>query len=360
MQIGLIGLKNTGKTTLFSLLTGRNVTDREHAEQTRHGIITIPDNRLEFLQKAVNAKKQIHSSFDLIDLPPLTTIKNSAESGSTGILEEAKNCNALIQVVRQFSNPTVPAERGTIDPVAEKSALDTELMLVDLTTIENKLERIDKMKSKNPDFCKPGEPELLQKCRSTLESDEPLSVLDLDPDNEKILRGYQFLTIKPRITVVNLDDEETAGGESWVQRLEEKFPAQKGTFLWINCRTEKELQELPEDERIEFEREYGIERKAVERVTAELVRTMKLIRFLTASEPSAQSWIIPAGTPANKAAGAIHTDIERGFIRADVVTFDDYFKYGTVPKCKEKGCFRQEGKDYRVNEGDVILFRFNV
>ena len=360
MQIGLIGLKNSGKSTLFTILTGRHDTEPDRSDLTIQGIFTTFDSRLETLQKLCKSKKQVHPSFEILDLPPIVALKDAVESVSSKILEEVKNCDALIQVVRQFTNPAVPADLTNPDPVTEKSNLDTELVFVDLAIVENRLERIEKMKNKSPDFCQPGEIELLEKCKDTLENENPLSVLDLDASSEKLLRGYQFLTIKPRVTIINIDEEEIPNSSVWIDRLENSFPAQKGAFEAICCRTEQEILELSEEEQVEFRKDLGIEEPASKKVAVILMDTIRLIRFLTVGDPAAQSWIIPEGTAANKAAGTIHTDIERGFIRAELVTYDNFVKYGSIAKCKENGCFRLEGKDYIVKEGDVIMVRFNV
>lgn len=360
MQIGLIGLKNSGKSTLFSMLTGRHETELDRSDSAILGIFTTLDSRLEFLQKIYNAKKQVHPSFEILDLPPLLTIDNAVEPVTSKILDEVKKCDALIQVVRQFTNPAVPTNLPVPDPVTEKINLDTELVLIDLVIVENRLERIEKMKTKSPDFCQPGEVELLEKCKDTLENENPLSVLELDSVSEKLLRGYQFLTIKPRVTIINIDEEEIQNSSVWIERLESRFPAQKGAFEAICCRTEQEILDLSEEEQLEFRKELGIEETAGEKIATVLMDTIRLIRFLTAGEPSAQSWIIPEGTTANNAAGAIHSDIGRGFIRAEVITYDNFVKYGSIAKCKENGCLRLEGKDYIVKEGDLILVRFNI
>jgi len=360
MQIGIIGLQNAGKSTLFDILTGHISAAYERPGESRHGVMVIEDERLEFLQKCFETKDRVHPSFELLDLPPFSVIKSSAETGSTPVLEEVKNCDVLIQIVRQFTNPAVPYAQERVDSFGEKSALDDELLLVDLAIVENRIERIEKMKHKVRDFYQPGEPELLRRCRETLEKEVPLTTLDLDPVNEKLLRGFQFLTIKPRITIINIDEGEIPNRGHWVARFEEQFPAQKQTFDAISCQEERELLALEEDERDEFRKELGIEIPALKLVTELLMKTANLIQFLTAAKAAAQSWIIPAGTSAQKAAGAIHTDMERGFIRAEVVSYDELVKYGNVAKCREKGCFRLEGKEYTVQEGDVIHFRFNV
>ncbi|KPK88771.1 hypothetical protein AMJ80_10625 [bacterium SM23_31] len=361
MQIGIIGLKNAGKSTLFDILSSHISAAYEQSGTSRHGVMAVEDERLDFLQKCFETKNRVHPSFELLDFPPLGMIKNSAETGSTAILEEVKNCDILIQIVRQFTNPAVPFAQEGIDALGEKSALDAELLLVDLAIVENRIERIEKMKHKVRDFYQPGEPELLRRCRETLEKEEPLSVLDLDTVNEKLLRGFQFLTIKPRITIINIDDGEIPNRGNWITRFEEHFPAQKQTFDAISCQEERELLTLEDDdERDEFRKELGIEIHAVKLVAELLMKTANLIQFLTAAKAAAQSWIIPAGMSAQKAAGTIHTDMERGFIRAEVVSYDELVRYGNVAKCREKGCFRLEGKEYIVQEGDVIHFRFNV
>jgi len=360
MQIGIIGLQNAGKSTLFDILTGHISAAYERPGESRHGVMVIEDERLNFLQRCFETKDQVHPSFELLDFPPFGVIKSSAETGSTPVLEEVKNCDVLIQVVRQFTNPAVPYAQGGVDPFGEKSVLDAELLLVDLAIVENRIERIEKMKHKVRDFYQQGEPELLQQCRETLENEEPLSILDLDPVNEKLLRGFQFLTIKPRITIININEREIPSRGQWVARFEDKFPAQMQTFDAISCQEERELLDLEEDERDEFRKELGIETHALKLVTELLMKTANLIQFLTAAKAAAQSWIIPAGTSAQRAAGAIHTDMERGFIRAEVVSYDELVRYGNVAKCREKGCFRLEGKEYIVKEGDVIHFRFNV
>ena len=361
MQIGLVGLKNSGKSTLFDVLTGHRTTlGYQDGVEERQGVLEVPDERLNAIQSILNTKKLVNPSMMISDLPPLQTEKQSVKSDITQIIEKIKYCDALIQVVRQFSNPAVPFEGDCPDPVREKNTLDAEMILLDLAIIENRLERIEKMKSKIKDFYQPGEPELLEKCKEFLEEEKPLTALDLDDSGEKMLRGFQFLTIKPRITIINMDESELNNRLTWIQRFENNYPAQKGTFEAISGLTEVELLDLTENERNEFRNELNIELPAQVTLTKLLMKTMQLIRFLTASEKIAQSWIVEHGVAANKAGGTIHTDMDRGFIRGEVVTFDDFMHYGGFVKSKENGCLRLEGKDYIVQDGDIIHFRFNV
>jgi len=361
MRVGIIGMKHSGKSTLFDCLTRHITKTHERLGETHLGILTITDDRLEMLQKIFNAKKQIHPLFDIIDLPPLAFIKTSVESSVLSkIFEEVKNCDVLIQVVRQFTNPVVPPESGAINPLKEKSSLDSELILMDLIIVENRINRIERMKNKMKEAFHPNEPELLQRCRESLEHETPLSTVTLDAEREKILRGFQLLTLKPRITVININESEIPDTSEWESQFDIQFPAQKGLFTALSCRTEQELLELTEGEQDEFRKELGIEKPAHVRTAERLMDSAHLIRFLTGGENMVQSWIIPAGSNAHKAAGVVHTDMERGFIRAEVVTYDDFVRFGGFSDAKEDACLRLEGKEYIVKEGDVIHFRFNV
>jgi len=361
MHVGIIGLLNSGKSTLFEVLTGHASQPHERINVPRHGIITLLDERLDDIARVYDSKKITQPVFELVDLPPMRVLKTTTDSDPANLLDEVKNCKALIQVVRQFANPAVPGPETGIDPVSEKHALDSELALLDLAIIENRIERIEKMRRKKPDFYHPREPDILQLCKETLENEEPLTVLEFAKEDEKLLRGYQFLTLKPRVTVINLDESEIPDANSWIEKFEQEFPAQKGSFAAMSCQSELELLEFSdEQERLEFSRELGIDHEGRIDVSDHLMKAMDLIRFLTGGPTEAHSWLINKGAVAQEAAGAIHTDIERGFIRAEVITFEDLMKYGSEAKCKEAGKYRLEGKQYVVQDGDVIYFRFNV
>ena len=362
MQIGIFGLKNAGKSTLFDILTGQSSLSSAYgaAAGERQGVMTIPDERLKNLQKVYGGNKLVNPSLEITDLAPIQSSKNSMRSDTAQLLEKIKNFDALVHIVRQFSNPAVPFDEGGPDPLHEKNMLDTELILMDLSIVENRLERIEKMKHKIHDFYQHGEPELLQKCKEHLEEEKPLIALDLDANGEKMLRGFQFITLKPRITVINIDESEISNSKKWIERFENQFPAQKSTFEAVCALTEVELPGLSEKEQEEFRKELQIEEPAQRKITQLLMNTLQLMRFLTASEEIAQSWIIPKDTSAKKAAGVIHTDLERGFIRAEVVSYSDLIKYGNIAHCKEHGSYKLEGKEYIVQEGDVIHFRFNI
>jgi len=362
MQIGIIGLLNAGKSTLFDILTNHISAPHDRpAGEARHGIMTLYDSRLDTVARIHKSKKITHPTVTVVDLPPMRILKSASETEASNIIDEVKNSAALIQVVRRFSEPAVPIPESGINALKDKAALDSEMGLLDLTIVENRLDRIAKTRQKKPDSFHLREPEILLKCKEILESEEPLSTLQLDHEDEKLLRGYQFLTLKPRITVVNIDENEIPGSRAVVREFEEAFPAQKGMFIAACCRAEQELLEFSdENERNEFSREFGIEQPSASIMSERIISSMNLIRFLTGSSQEARSWLIPQGSTAQEAAGTIHSDIERGFIRAEVVVYDDLTEYGSEARCKEHGKYRLEGKKYIVQDGDVIYFRFNV
>ncbi|MFC1492634.1 DUF933 domain-containing protein [candidate division KSB1 bacterium] len=360
MKIGIVGLKNAGKSTLFDILTGHISSGIEKPGEVRNGIFTVNDDRVDFIRECFDSKKKSYSNLELVDLPTLEFVKNPDNKNASKILEEARNCDAIIQVIREFSNPSVPFPEFGVDPLQEKRTFDSELILTNLITVENRLERIEAMKKKLKDYAQPGEVEVLQLFRKTLEDEKPLSSLDLDSNSEKLIRGFQFMTLKPRINIINLDEGHLGEEKDIISRMEAEFPSEKGAFEAVCCQAEKEILELPEDEREEFRSEMGIKEGAVRKVVEKLISTLKLIRFLTGGDTEARSWLIPEGLAAPAAGGTIHTDIEKGFIRAEVIKYADMLVHKSEGKCKEKGCYRLEGKEYRVEDGDIIYFRFNV
>ncbi len=360
MKIGIIGLKNSGKSSLFDILTGHLSSSSEKPGEVRNGILTVKDDRVDFIQECFDSKKKSYSNLELVDLPALQFVKNPEDRNASKILEEARNCDALIQVIREFSNPAVPYPEFGVDPVQEKLTFDSELILTNLITVENRISRIEAMQKKLKDYAQPGEIEVLRLCKKTLEDEKPLSTLDLDNNSQKMIRGFQFMTLKPKINIVNLDESRIEDSNEIVSKLESEFPSEKGSFEGICCQAEKEILELPEGERVEFRNEMGIKEGAAQKVVEKLITSLKLIRFLTGGDTEARSWLIPHGLTAPAAGRAIHTDIEKGFIRAEVIKYSDMLIYKSENKCKDMGCYRLEGKEYIVDDGDIIYFRFNV
>lgn len=359
MQIGIAGLKSSGKSTFFDVLIGKASTGMEKPGEARNGIMPVPDERVDFLEVSYNSKKVVHPAFQLLDLPSLQTSSSQNDKSAVKILEEYKRCDALIHVIRQFTNPAVPIPDSGIDPSKEKVNFESELILTDLTVIENRLERITKLKGKQKDL-NPREPEILERCKEVLENEKPLITVEFSNDDRKVLSSFQFLTMMPVISVINIDEDELGNEIDHINKLVDNFPEQKGNIEAVCCQAEREILDLDEEEREVFREELGITTPAPVQISSLLIRSMKLIRFLTGGEQESRSWIIPAETRAQEAGGAIHSDIEKGFIRMEVVSFEEFKIHGSEAKCKEAGCYRLEGKDYIVQDGDMAYFRFNV
>lgn len=350
MKIGIIGKPQAGKSTLFRLLTNHEAGTNN---KTQIAVGKIPDPRVDVLAKLHNSRKVTYATIDFCDVPGFLPGKNASE-----FLQSVRDVDALVLVLRAFDSPTVPAYEG-IQPFADFTDLQQELLLADWSLLETRLERIAKQRAKNPQAGQ--ELEVLEKCKGFLEQDLPLRQLELSEEEEKLLRTYDFFTKKPLIAVVNLDEEQMRTG-SYPQgaELEEELARINVPLIKVSAQIETEISELdPEDAQL-FMEELGITDSGIARIARTVYAHLGLISFFTAGEKEVHSWTIRKNDTAVKAAGKIHSDIERGFIRAEVVAYDDLVKHGNIQTVKEKGLFRLEGKDYIVQDGDVITFRFNV
>lgn len=339
----------SGKSSLFRLLTGAEATagggqpGRAEQRQTR-----VEDERLDRLAADYSPKKITPATIDFLDFPAIVKPGGGERKSCADLLAPAREAQGLIIVVRNFENPNVPPLRGKLEPVAELDELLEELRLADLEITNNRLERLEKtIPRRQGDERKTLEDEqaLLLRIVEHLEAGKDVAELSLSDTEEKMIRGFQFLSGKPRLVVENTSN----GG---VQDVADSISVQVAI--------EMELAELDEESREVFAEEYGFTEPGRDRVIGEIYKRVGLISFLTAGEPEVRAWTIPVGTSAVDAAGAIHSDISRGFIRAEVVAYGDYIADGGINGAKDKGHFRLEGKEYVVEDGDIILFRFNV
>jgi ribosome-binding ATPase len=369
MKVGIVGLPQVGKTTIFRLLTqGRVDTSSWGGGREAHiGIAYVPDARLDKLSEVVHPKKTTYATVEYVDLPGLSrgegkaALQGQAKEMST-YLNSLKNIDTLLHVVRAFDDPNLPHVEGTVDPVRDIGVFELEMIFSDLAIVEKRLERLGKdlKKIKNPEL--EMENEVLLRFKAALESEQPLRELELTPDEEKRVRGFTFLSAKPMLLVINVADQDA----SKIERIVEEFGLQKqasmrNVAITAVCgKIESEIAALPPDDAKMFMEDLGISGNALDRIIQKSYDLLGVFSFYTAGEPEVRAWTIPRNTPAPQAAGAIHTDIEKGFIKAEVVSFDDMVELGSFPAAKSKGVLRLEGKDYRVREGDVILFRFNL
>src|SRR5271169_145433 len=352
MQTGIIGLPQVGKTTLFRILTRANI-DAKGAQATHVGVAKVPEPRLLELAKLYNPKKITYASVQYVDLPGVQK-ERMRESLAT-----LRDVDAIAHVIRVFDDPSVPHSEGSIDPLRDATNLDLELILSDHDQISKRLERVERDLKKKRDPMLEQERAVLEKCKAHLEAEKPLRELELTTEERKPIGGFLFLSQRPMLYVLNLGDDEAADLEKAVEK--HKLSALQGrpnTAVVAVCgRLEAELAEMDDKEAAELLASYGLKEPGLNRLIRATYDLMGLIQFFTAGEPEVRAWTIRKGSTAQKAAGAIHSDIERGFIRAEVVKWSDLLAAGSIAAAREKAQVRLEGKEYIVQEGDVILFR---
>jgi len=352
MQTGIIGLPQVGKTTLFRILTKAQV-DAKGGQTAHVGVAKVPEPRLLELAKLYNPKKITYATVQYVDLPGVQK-ERMRESLAT-----LRDVDAIAHVIRVFDDPSVPHSEGSIDPLRDATNLDLELILSDHDQISKRLERVEKDLKKKKDPLLELEKSVLEKCKAHLEAEKPLRELELTPEERKPIGGFLFLSQRPMLYVLNLGDDEAAELDKAVDK--HKLAALQGrpnTAVVAVCgRLEAELAEMEEKEAAELLASYGLKEPGLNRLIRATYDLMGLIQYFTAGEPEVRAWTIRKGATAVKAAGEIHSDIEKGFIRAEVVRCEDLLAAGSIAAAKEKAQVRLEGKDYIVQEGDVILFR---
>lgn len=348
MKIGLIGYPLSGKTTVFNTLTGLHArVDSFHSsgKEANVGIIKVPDERLEKLSQIYQPEKTTHAEISFVDLAGIST--TSSGGFDTNTLNLMRQVDAFTFVIRAFEDESVSHPLGRIDPAADIKALEDEMQLADLIVIEKRQERIEKEGNKGS-----SEYMLLARCRELIENGQPLRELSLSAEELKTITGFCFLSIKPVLILLNTGEDNMAGDPALAEMYE--------NIISFCASVEQEVSELEPDEQAEFLEALGIEEPARGKFIHAAFSLLNLICFFTVGKDEVKAWTINRGTPAVRAAGKIHSDIERGFIRAEVVNYDDYIKESSMTKMKELGKLRLEGKTYEVQDGDIINFRFNV
>jgi GTP-binding protein YchF len=355
MKTAIIGLPMVGKTSLFTILTGVHQETRIGSTAARTGVARVPDTRLEALAGLFDPPKVTHATVEYVDMPSISkeTLRDPGSMASLRVVD------AFAHVLRLFADETVPHEKGSVDPLRDLEDVETELILSDLVVVEKRLERLDKdrKKIKNPELDR--EFELLVKCKAALENDQPLRQLDLDADDEKRMRGFQFLSQKPMLYVLNLGESDASRLHQREQEYREgPLAGRKHTAVTAVCgKIEAELAELPREEQRDYLASYGLQESGLERLISVTYSLLGLMSFLTAGEDECRAWTIPMNSAAVKAAGAIHSDFEKKFIRAEVVNWKPLVEMGGYAGVREKGLLRLEGKEYIVKDGDVLVIR---
>src|SRR6266571_4433652 len=338
MQTGIVGLPQVGRTTLFRILTRAHLEEKGGRSATHIGVARVPEPRIDQLAALFKPHKVTYATVDYVDVGGI--VRDRARDSA--VLAPLREVDALAHVLRVFDDPAVPHPAGSVDPLRDAQSLDLELMLSDLEQIERRLERLEKDLKKKKDPATEHEHALLVRCRASIESEHPLRELEFAAEERKILTGFMFLSL------------QTAVERHGLQKLRGR---PQSAVVPICGRIEAELAELDDAAAAELLAAYGLKEPGLHRLIRATYDLLGLISFFTAGDPEVRAWTIRRGTPAVRAAGAIHTDIERNFIRAEVVRCEDLLAAGSWPAAREKGQVRLEGKDYVVQEGDVILFR---
>jgi len=358
MKTGIIGLPKVGKTSLFKMLTKASLDERKHANprEAHLGVAKVPDERLDRLAALYNPRKLIHASVDYVDVAAV----GQEALKETAYLTNLRNVDALAHVVRTFEDPTIPHVDG-IDPVRDIRNVDFDLMLSDLGQIEKRLERLDKdlRRARAPELER--EQALLQQCKTQVENERPLRELVLEPEDQRRLRSFMFLSQKPVLYVLNIGESADLG-----QAIEQAPEAQKLTAVAaqanvgvavVCAKVEAELAAMSDDEAAEFLASYNLQESGLVRLIRKSYELLGLMSFFTVGEDECRAWTVARGSRAVEAAGAIHTDLEKHFIRAEVIRWDALLEAGSEAKARAKGTLRLEGKDYLVQDGDVMHVR---
>jgi len=361
MKTGLIGLNKTGKTTLFNLLTGNKEGGGASGGKgaANIGTCVVPDERVDFLSGLYKPKKTTYAKIELIDVAGFSASSGGHNSGASKFLNDVRPCDALVHVLRAFESESVLHDMGAVDPARDFEAVEMEMLFADLEMIEKRIGRIKTGKK----ITKEHESELvlLDRCFACLEKGGTLRNLEMSEAERTAVVNLGFLTGKPRIAVINQDESQWES-KSWPGKdaLSSLCCPSGIPTLELCVETELEISRLPGEDRLLFMEDMGIRQSGVAVLAKALYELLGLISFITVGSDEVKAWTIEKGTHARSAAGKIHTDIERGFIRAEVVKYDNIRELGSMVKVREKGLFRLEGKEYEVTDGDVILFRFNV
>ena len=369
MQLGLVGLPNCGKSTLFGALTGVKSGSAAHAFSTTDksvGIVAVADERLFELQKMYDAKKLVNTTIEFVDIPSL--VKGSGDGAGLGnkFLSHIREVDGIVQVVRCFEDENVMHVDGNLDPARDMETIDLELIFADMEQVAKRIEKVKKEAKSAKGAAAKDEIALLERVLAGLEDEKPVWSLPFTPDEEAALVHYGLLTFKTMIYVANVGEDDYAGADShphviaMKNYLANKYPGEEREVFVVSAQMEEELIGMDEEEKTEFLAMIGATKSATPKLTNAAYSSLGLMSFLTAGPKEVRGWTIKKGTPAKKAGGKIHSDIERGFIRAEVVNFDVLMEKGSYAACKDAGVLRLEGKDYIIQEGDIVEFRFNV
>lgn len=359
---GIIGLPNVGKSTIFKALTAAKAEIANYPFCTIEpnvGIVAVPDSRLDSLEKIYHPKKVTPTTVEVVDIAGLVKGASRGEGLGNKFLGHVREVDALLHVVRCFEDPEVVLSSDRVDPKEDIETIEIELKLVDLEILERRFQRIEK-KARSGEKSEQKEREMLIALQDFLNKGQPLRRFPVREEERVLMEEYHLLTLKPMLYVANVSEYGSEAEKGYLSQLEEMTRLEGASVLTLSGKIEGELSDLSPQEKAEFIKELGLGQPGLNRLTQAAYQLLGLITFFTAGEEEVRAWTVARGTKAPQAAGKIHSDMEKGFIRAEVMGYQDFCMAGSAQAVKEKGLYRLEGKDYTIKDGDIIYFRFNV
>ena len=364
LTAGIVGLPNVGKSTLFNAITraGAEVANYPFCTiDPNVGVVEVPDRRLDRLTEMFHPKKTIPTTFEFTDIAGIVKGASKGEGLGNQFLSHIRQVDAICHVVRCFSDSNITHVSAKIDPTDDMETINLELIFADMETVERRISRVEKIaRQKEKEAVR--EYDLLRRLKESFENGKPARSVELTEEEQKIVKGYQLLTMKPVLYVANIGEEDIGHEDKneYVQAVRNQARKEDSEVVVISAKIEEEISELPEEEKAAFLKELGLEESGLNRLIRKSYQLLGLATFFTAGEPEVRAWTFKKGMKAPECAGIIHSDFEKGFIRAETVSFDDLMACGSMQAAREAGKIRLEGKDYVVQDGDIMHFRFNV
>ena len=364
LKDGIVGLPNVGKSTLFNAITKKNILAANYPFATidpNVGVVTVPDSRLEFLENLYMPERTIPTTYEFTDIAGLVKGASTGEGLGNRFLAHIRETDAIVEVVRCFDDPDIIHVEGNCDPIRDIEIINVELILADLEIVENRINKIQKKAETTKDKEALKELDVLKKCQQSLLNNIPLRRIELDDEEKLLIKNYNFITLKPIIYVANVSEDDVIIGENKYTKLVKDYASKENASVVVMCcKMESELAELNDDDKKRFLAELGISYSGLDKLIFATYDLLGLQTFFTVGKDEVRAWTFKKGMKAPECAGLIHSDFQRGFIKAEVTSFNDLEELGSEKKVQEAGKKRLEGKDYLMQDGDIVLFRFNV